>query len=194
MDRCANEVPGRGAQRYSVRGIKEMIRACPKTCNLFTLFDKLKHSRHKDLAGEAYFTPLVATPDDSRNSLRGRHETSTRSAYGTRRGWHRGHRAEPQDIPALLLGLQYLYSDETFRARLLALLDEHVLSGIDGSVGRPGMEMWRILVMGVVKQGLGCDFDRLHELENGHRTLRRLLAIRTFGTGIATSTIRRWTR
>ena len=37
------------------------------------------------------------------------------------------------------------------------------------------MEMWRILVMGVVKQGLGCDFDRLHELVNEHRTLRRFL-------------------
>ena len=79
------------------------------------------------------------------------------------------------DIPALLLGLQYLYSDETFRPRLFALLDEHLLPGIDKTVGRPGMEMWRILVMGVVKQGLGCDFDRLHELVNEHKTLRRFL-------------------
>ena len=79
------------------------------------------------------------------------------------------------DIPALLLGLQYLYSDKTFRPRLFALLDEHILPGIDKTVGRPVTEMWRILVMGVVKQGLGCDFDRLHELVNGHRTLRRLL-------------------
>ena len=79
------------------------------------------------------------------------------------------------DIPALLLGLQDLYSDETFRPRLFALLDEHILPGIDKSVGRPGMEMWRILVMGVVKQGLGCDFDRLHERMNEHRTLRRFL-------------------
>ena len=37
------------------------------------------------------------------------------------------------------------------------------------------MEMWRILVMGVIKQGLGCDFDRLHELVNEHMTLRRFL-------------------
>ena len=29
--------------------------------------------------------------------------------------------------------------------------------------------------MGVVKQGLGCDFDRLHELVNGHKTLPRFL-------------------
>ena len=29
--------------------------------------------------------------------------------------------------------------------------------------------------MGVIKQGLGCDFDRLHELVNEHKTLRRFL-------------------
>ena len=37
------------------------------------------------------------------------------------------------------------------------------------------MEMWRILVMGVVKQGPGRGFDRLRELVNEHRTLRRFL-------------------
>ena len=79
------------------------------------------------------------------------------------------------DIPALLLGLQHLYADERFRVRLFELLEEHILPGTDRSVGRPGMEMWRILVMGVVKQGLGCDFDRLHELVNEHKTLRRFL-------------------
>ena len=30
-------------------------------------------------------------------------------------------------------------------------------------------------VMGVVKQGLGCDFDRLHELVNERKTLRKFL-------------------
>ncbi len=79
------------------------------------------------------------------------------------------------DIPALLLGLQHLYADEHFRSRLFALLEEHILPGIDRTVGRPGMEMWRTLVMGVIKQGLGCDFDRLHELVNEHKTLRRFL-------------------
>ena len=79
------------------------------------------------------------------------------------------------DIPALLIGLQHLYSDETFRERLFALMEEHMLPGVDRTVGRPGMEMWRILVMGVVKQGLGCDFDRLQELVNQHKTLRRFL-------------------
>ena len=32
-------------------------------------------------------------------------------------------------------------------------------SGLGRGVGRRGMEMWRILVLGVLKQGLGCDFN-----------------------------------
>ena len=52
-------------------------------------------------------------------------------------------------------------------------MDGHVLPGVDRKTGRPGMEMWRILVLGVVRQGLGCGFDRLRELANEHNTLRR---------------------
>ncbi len=79
------------------------------------------------------------------------------------------------DIPALLLGLQYLYSDKDLRDRLFGLLEKHMLPGIDMCVGRPGMGMWQILVMGVIKQGLGCDFDRLQEMVNNHRTIRQFL-------------------
>ena len=79
------------------------------------------------------------------------------------------------DVPALLSGLQYLYSQEAFRDRLFALMDEYILPGVNRKVGRPGMSMWSILVMGVVKQGLGCDFDRLHDLANQHMAIRQFL-------------------
>ena len=55
------------------------------------------------------------------------------------------------------------------------LLEKHILPGTHRGVGRPGMEMWRILVLGVLKQGLGCDFDRLHNLANHHETVRAML-------------------
>ena len=85
------------------------------------------------------------------------------------------------DIPAVLKGLQHIWSDEELRARLCALLDEHVLPETDREVGRPGMELWRILVLGVLKQGLGCDFDRLHDLANHHETVRAFLGHGDFG-------------
>ena len=61
------------------------------------------------------------------------------------------------------------------RARLFVLLDEHILPEADRTVGRPGMDLWQILVLGVLKQGLGCDFDRLHDLTNHHQTIRAFL-------------------
>jgi hypothetical protein len=85
------------------------------------------------------------------------------------------------DIPAVLKGLQHIWSDEVLRARLLALLDEHILPEADRTVGRPGMDLWQVLVLGVLKQGLGCDFDRLHDLTNHHETIRAFLGHSDFG-------------
>ena len=87
------------------------------------------------------------------------------------------------DIPAVLLGLQHLYSHEQTREKLFSVLEEHIVPGTNRNVGRPGMELWRILVMGVLKQGLGCDFDRLHELVNQHRTVREFLGHGAFSQG-----------
>ena len=78
------------------------------------------------------------------------------------------------DIPAVLKGLQHLYKEQ--REALFALLETHIRAGTDRKVGRPGMDLWRMLVLGVLKQGLGCDFDRLHDLANNHRTVRAMLA------------------
>ena len=56
------------------------------------------------------------------------------------------------DIPAPLIGLQHLYSQEALRDRLFALKDEFIHPGINRKVGRLGMAMWSILVMGVCGQ------------------------------------------
>ncbi len=39
------------------------------------------------------------------------------------------------------------------------------------------MDPWAVLVLALVKQGLGCDFDRLAELASQHMDLRRMLGI-----------------
>ena len=39
----------------------------------------------------------------------------------------------------------------------------------------PGVSLWTIFVRAVLKQGLGCYFDRLHEHANTHLVLRQLL-------------------
>lgn len=52
------------------------------------------------------------------------------------------------DIPAILLGLQHLDADAALRARLFAWLEEERCPGVNLDVGRPGLEFWKIAVMG----------------------------------------------
>ena len=89
-----------------------------------------------------------------------------------------GIRIDPRsrdDIPAILTGLQHIYCDEALRARLFALLEEHLLPHVNHDLGRPGMALWQILVMGVLMQGLNCDYDRLCQFVNHHDVVRRFL-------------------
>ena len=79
------------------------------------------------------------------------------------------------DIPALLIGLKYLYMNESIRDKVFALLDAQVNPQARKDTGRPGMDLWRILVLAILKQGLNCDYDRITELANEHGTLRQLL-------------------
>ena len=65
------------------------------------------------------------------------------------------------DLIAILIGIQYLYLQEDLRERLFALLDKYILPGTNRKVGRPGMDMWSILVLGLIKQGTNCDYDQL---------------------------------
>jgi hypothetical protein len=42
------------------------------------------------------------------------------------------------------------------------------------------MEQWKILVFEVVRLNLNCDYDRLHELANNHKTIRQMRGHATF--------------
>jgi len=79
------------------------------------------------------------------------------------------------DIPQLLRGLQHLYDDKENRDAVLKLLGENVVAEVDADTGRPGMSLWAILVLGVVRLGLNSDYDRVMELANEHLTLRQML-------------------
>jgi transposase, IS5 family len=85
------------------------------------------------------------------------------------------------DIPQILRGLQFIYTEPALRDRVFAILREILPSRVSGegkadaNAGRPGMPQWRILVLGVLRLGLNADYDRIQELANQHGTLRRML-------------------
>ncbi|MCY4535416.1 MAG: ISNCY family transposase [Bryobacterales bacterium] len=98
------------------------------------------------------------------------------------------------DIPAILQGIQFIYCDSDLRHAIFDCLEQHILKPsqapqegpdskpdspavVDPSNGRPGMDLWDILVLGLLKQGLNCDCDRLAELANRHLDVRRMLGL-----------------
>jgi hypothetical protein len=60
------------------------------------------------------------------------------------------------ELPPILAGLQWLWMHPALRAEILALLEAAVLAG-KAATGRTGMDLWQILVLGVVRLGLDAD-------------------------------------
>jgi hypothetical protein len=79
------------------------------------------------------------------------------------------------DIPQVLRGLQHIYTNVELRNQVFDLLDQNVNPKKNKNNGRPGMELWRILVLGCLKLSLNADYDRICELANEHTTLRQML-------------------
>ena len=84
------------------------------------------------------------------------------------------------DIPKILRGLQFIYTNAALRTSIFELLDAKILPKVSKTNGRPGMPLWNILVCGVIRLDLNCDYDRLHELVNHHNTLREMLGHASF--------------
>ncbi len=86
------------------------------------------------------------------------------------------------DIPKLLIILQYIYIMPELREEVFTIFAEIVPINEDGEsastdTGRPGMDQWTILVLGMLRLGLNADFDRIHELANQHNTIRAMLGL-----------------
>jgi IS5 family transposase len=80
------------------------------------------------------------------------------------------------ELPPILAGLQWLWTHPTLRAEILGLLEAVVVAGKQAT-GRTGMDLWQILVLGVVRLGLDADWDRLEDLANHHLLVRQMLGV-----------------
>ncbi len=79
------------------------------------------------------------------------------------------------DIPQVLRGLQHIYVNLPLREAVFTLLEQHILPKVNKQNGRPGMELWKIFVMGVLRLDLNWDYDRLHYDVNNQNQIRQLL-------------------
>lgn len=79
------------------------------------------------------------------------------------------------EIPKLLMGLQAIYCNEEIRKKVFSVLEEAIPKNISKTNGRPGMELWKILVLGTLRLNCNWDYDKLKEMADNHATLREML-------------------
>jgi len=78
------------------------------------------------------------------------------------------------ELPPTLAALQWIFTTPEINREIFALLEDSILN-VDNKTGRPGMDLWQILVLGVVRMTLDVNYDRLHYLSNYDSLTRQLL-------------------
>jgi transposase, IS5 family len=82
------------------------------------------------------------------------------------------------ELPAIIRGLQYIYTEPGINEEVFGLLEESIKPGKQGT---KGMSLWEILVLGVVRLGLDVDYDRLQHIANNDIIVRKMLGVKTYG-------------
>ncbi len=80
------------------------------------------------------------------------------------------------ELPPILAGLQWVWMHPTLKAEIFALLEAKLLAG-KKATGRTGMDLWQILVLGVVRLGLDADWDRMEHIANYDMLVRQMLGL-----------------
>lgn len=87
------------------------------------------------------------------------------------------------EIPKLLISLQHIYLNKKLFRKVSQILHKLIPKGISPDNGCPGMDLWKILVLGTLRLVCNWDYDKLHEIANNHKTLRQMLGHGIFDNG-----------
>jgi IS5 family transposase len=88
------------------------------------------------------------------------------------------------ELPAILRGLQHIYCTPELNKKVFDILEEKVLSGVDKTFGRPGMNLWEILTFGSIRLGRDSDYDQLQHIANYDLLVREMIGISNFGENL----------
>jgi transposase, IS5 family len=81
------------------------------------------------------------------------------------------------EIIPILRALQHIYGDQQLRCEILGLVGKDVNGTTSRKHGRRGLDYWPIVVLASVRLGCNLDYDKLQNLAEEHRTLRRIMGI-----------------
>jgi len=79
------------------------------------------------------------------------------------------------ELPPVLRALQWIYSTPSINEEIFEII-EGKLKG-DMHNGRPGMDLWHILVLGVVRLTLNTNYDRLEYLVHYDKLMRQIMGL-----------------
>ena len=80
------------------------------------------------------------------------------------------------ELPAILAGLLWIWKHPTLKTSILALLQSALLQG-KKATGRTGLDLWQILVLGVLRLGLDANWDRMEHIANYDLLVRQMLGL-----------------
>ena len=80
------------------------------------------------------------------------------------------------ELPFILAVLQWIWTHPLLKSQIFERLEARLLAH-KKRTGRTGMDLWQILVLGVVRLGLDADWDRMEHLANYDLLLRQMLLV-----------------
>lgn len=80
------------------------------------------------------------------------------------------------ELPPTLASLKWIFTTPEINEEVFELLESKVTAG-KKQTGRPGMDLWQILVLGVCRMALDCNYDRLEDMANHHSLIRQIMGL-----------------
>jgi hypothetical protein len=77
----------------------------------------------------------------------------------------------------VLAGLQYVYTCNPLRNKVVGLVAQDINEESRRDVGRPGLDDWQVVVLAAVRLGCDFDYDKLQDQAENHRALRTMLGV-----------------
>lgn len=80
------------------------------------------------------------------------------------------------ELPPVLRALQYIFITPELNEKVFQLLENKICSG-KKKTGRPGMDLWHVLVLAVIRQALDTNWDRLCLMANADKYTRNIMGV-----------------
>jgi transposase, IS5 family len=87
------------------------------------------------------------------------------------------------ELPPVLVALQHIFVTPELNEKIFLLLEDKI-SKSKKKTGRPGMDLWHILVLAIVRHTLNTNWDRIEYLSNNDKSLRKIMGVHVEKFGI----------